>query len=262
MKRSIPSPLEHRHIVGMRVDATSYEDATQRILAWTATKTGKYVCASNVHMVMETYDRPTFAQIVNHADLVTPDGMPLVWGLRALGIGKAARVCGPTLTLTVCEAAAQTNIPIALYGGTAESLTAFTNFLVQKFPTIDIVCQISPPFRELTPAEDTAYTQQIVASKAQILFVGIGCPRQEIWMSEHRGRIPAVMLGVGAAFDFHSGRIKQAPLWMQQVGLEWLFRLMMEPKRLWKRYFKHNPRFVFLFLMQLLQNSVTKSHYR
>lgn len=260
MKVPTRSPLEHRHIVGMRVDATSYQDATDRILAWAATKTGKYVCASNVHMAMETYDRPTFAQVVNQADLVTPDGMPLVWGLRALGIAHATRVCGPTLTLTVCEAAAQQNVPIALYGGTPESLAAFTNFLVAKFPNIEIACQISPPFRELTPAEDAAYTQQIVDSQAQILFVGIGCPRQELWMAAHQDRIPAVMLGVGAAFDFHSGRIKQAPTWMQQVGLEWLFRLLMEPRRLWKRYFKHNPRFVFLFLMQLLKHSVAKSH--
>ncbi len=244
--------LEHRHIVGMRVDATSYEDATARIIDWAQTKVGKRVCAANVHMAMETYDSPTFAQVVNQADLVTPDGMPLVWGLRALGIERASRVCGPTLTLTVCAAAAQANLPIALYGGTAESLVAFADFLVQKFPKIEIACQISPPFRELTPAEDDAYTQQLIASGARILFVGIGCPRQEIWMAAHQSRIPAVMLGVGAAFNFHSGRVKQAPLWMQQTGLEWLFRLLMEPRRLWKRYFKQNPRFVLLFLRQLL----------
>jgi N-acetylglucosaminyldiphosphoundecaprenol N-acetyl-beta-D-mannosaminyltransferase len=243
--------LEYRNIIGMRVDATSYEDATERIIAGAISRVGKYVCAANVHMVMETYDSPAFAQVVNDADLVTPDGMPLVWGLRALGIKQAARVCGPTLTLSVCKAAAKNNVPIALYGGTEESLIAFTNFLREKFPQIDIACKISPPFRALSPAEDIAYTQQIVDSGAQILFVGIGCPRQEIWMAEHQHRIPAVMLGVGAAFDFHSGRIKQAPYWMQKVGLEWLFRLMMEPRRLWKRYFKHNPRFVFLFFKQL-----------
>jgi N-acetylglucosaminyldiphosphoundecaprenol N-acetyl-beta-D-mannosaminyltransferase len=244
--------LEYRDIIGMRVDATSYEDATERIITGANEKVGKYVCAANVHMVMETYDNPEFAKIVNHADIVTPDGMPLVWGLRALGVKNATRVCGPTLTLTVCEAAANKNVPIALYGGTEESLIAFTAFLVEKFPTINIVCQISPPFRAISPAEDLAYTQQIVDSGAQILFVGIGCPRQEIWMAEHQERIPAVMLGIGAAFDFHSGRIKQAPVWMQQVGLEWLFRLMMEPKRLWKRYFKHNPRFILLLLKQLI----------
>jgi N-acetylglucosaminyldiphosphoundecaprenol N-acetyl-beta-D-mannosaminyltransferase len=247
-------PLAHRHIVGMRVDATSYEDATARIVTWAKTKAGKRVCAANVHMVMETYDSPKFAEVVNHADLVTPDGMPLVWGLRALGVRDAARVCGPNLTLIVCEAAAQLKIPIALYGGTVESLVDFSTFLVEQFPAIEIVCQISPPFRELTPAEDTAYTQQIVASGARILFVGIGCPRQEIWMAAHQERIPAVMLGVGAAFNFYSGHVKHAPLWMQRIGLEWLFRLMMEPRRLWKRYFKQNPRFIWLFLKQLLSS--------
>lgn len=245
-------PLEHRHIIGMRVDATSYADATARIIIWARSKVGRRVCVANVHMAMETYDNPKFAEVVNHADLVTPDGMPLVWGLRALGIKQADRVYGPNLTLTVCEAAARMNIPMALYGGTEQSLVAFTNFLAKKYPGIEIVCQISPPFRELTPAEDTAYTRQIVASGAQILLVGIGCPRQEIWMAAHQDRIPAVMLGVGAAFNFHSGCVKQAPIWMQSIGLEWLFRLMMEPRRLWKRYFKQNPRFVFLFLKQLL----------
>ena len=248
----IPAP-EHRHIIGMRVDATSYEDATARIISWAKQRVGKCVCAANVHMAMEAHDDPKFARVLERADLVTPDGMPLVWGLRALGVKNPTRVCGPSLTLTVCEAAAQKQISIALYGGTPESLAAFTNFLVARFPQIDIVCQISPPFRELTPAEDTAYTQQLVESGAQILFVGIGCPRQELWISTHQERIPAVMLGVGAAFNFHSGRVKQAPVWLQQIGLEWLFRLMMEPRRLWKRYLKQNPRFVFLFVKQLLQ---------
>ncbi len=244
------APLESRSIVGMRVDATSYEDATRRVLVWAKRQESKYVCAANVHMAMETYDDSHFANIVNQAALVTPDGMPLVWGLTSLGVEGASRVYGPTLTLHVCEAAARQGVPIALYGGTSESLSDFVEFLQAKFPGIQIVCQISPPFRPLTPGEDETYTQQIVNSGAQILFVGIGCPRQEIWMHAHQGRIPAVMLGVGAAFDFYSGRVQQAPSWMQRIGMEWLFRLSREPKRLWKRYFKHNPRFVAFFLAQ------------
>jgi N-acetylglucosaminyldiphosphoundecaprenol N-acetyl-beta-D-mannosaminyltransferase len=243
--------LEHHKIVGMRVDVTSYEDATKRIIVWAQQHESKSVFASNVHMTMETYDDPKFAQVVNNADLVTPDGMPLVWALQALGSKNASRVYGPTLTLDVCQAAAKAGIKIALYGGTNESLVAFTNFLQERFSGINIVCQISPPFRSLTPEEDADYTKKIIDSGAQILFVGIGCPRQENWIAEHHSRIPAVMLGVGAAFDFHSGRVKQAPQWMQKVSLEWLFRLIMEPKRLWKRYFKHNPRFLFFFFMQL-----------
>ena len=245
-----PFPLEHRYALGMRIDATSYHDATRRIITWAKAGLSKYVCAANVHMTMETYDSSTFASVVNNAALVTPDGMPLVLALRALGIKNPSRVYGPTLTLHVCEAAALQGIPIALYGGTPSSLNSFVQFLRQRFPGIDVVCQISPPFRPLTPQEDEAYTQQIVASGAQILLVGIGCPRQEWWMWNHQGKIPAVMLGVGAAFDFHSGRVKQAPSWMQKLSLEWLFRLCMEPKRLWKRYFKHNPRFVIFFFIQ------------
>ena len=247
-----PSALDYRRIITMRVDATSYEDATQRILIWAKAKRSCYVCAANVHMTMECYDSPAFAQIVNSAALVTPDGMPLVWALRSLGVENPSRVYGPTLTLHVCEAAAQSNVPIGLYGGTSESLTAFSAFLHQQFPSLQIVCQITPPFRPVTDQEEWLYTQQIVESGAQILFVGIGCPKQESWMAAHQDLIPAVMLGVGAAFDFHSGRVKQAPAWMQKRGLEWLFRLSLEPKRLWKRYLLHNPRFVTLFLLQWL----------
>lgn len=256
------APLDHRSIVCMRVDATSYEDATQRVLTWAQERESCYVCASNVHMTMEVYDSPEFANVVNNSALVTPDGMPLVWALRALGIKDASRVYGPTLTLHICEAAAREGVPIGLYGGTPESLAAFVEFLQKRFPGIQIVCQISPPFRPITPKEDAAYTQQIVESGAQILFVGIGCPRQEFWMAAHKDRIPAVMLGVGAAFDFHSGRVKQAPSWMQKMGLEWLFRLFMEPKRLWKRYFKHNPRFVLFFLMQWIASKFGWSLFR
>lgn len=248
----------NRYILCMRVDATSYEDATQRILDWARTRASCYVCAANVHMTMEVYDKPAFAQIVNNAALVTPDGMPLVWALRALGIKDASRVYGPTLTLYVCKAAAQQNIAIGLYGGTSESLERFTAFLKKQFPRIRIVCQIAPPFRPITLEENSLYTQQIVASGAQILLVGIGCPKQEFWMAAHNHLIPAVMLGVGAAFDFHSGQVKQAPEWMQNIGLEWLFRLIQEPKRLWKRYMYNNPRFVLFFLSQLLTSKLLK----
>lgn len=244
-------PLEKRYVLGMRVDATSYSDATRRILNWAKAHESHYVCVSNVHMTMETYDNPEFAHLVNSASLVTPDGMPLVLALRGLGVKDASRVYGPTLTMHVCEAAAWEKVSIGLYGGTSESLAAFVAFLRSRFPGIQIVCQIAPPFRPLTPQEDAAYTQQIVEAGAQILFVGIGCPRQEFWMKDHHGQIPSVMLGVGAAFDFHSGRVKQAPSWMQRIALEWLFRLLMEPKRLWKRYLLHNPRFVLFFAQWL-----------
>jgi N-acetylglucosaminyldiphosphoundecaprenol N-acetyl-beta-D-mannosaminyltransferase len=247
-----PNPLLHRYILGMRVDITNYQDATEQILQWARLRKSCYICAANVHMTMTAYDKLEFARIINSAALVTPDGMPLVLALRALGVEKSSRVYGPTLTLNVCKAAAQSGVKIALYGGTAETLALLVVFLRKHFPGIQIVCQISPPFRSLTPEEDAIYTQQIARSGARIILAGIGCPKQELWMAAHKDRIPAVMIGVGATFDFYSGRVRQAPRWMQKLCLEWLFRLIMEPKRLWRRYVYNNPRFVFLFIMQWL----------
>ena len=243
----------------MRVDVTNYPDASSRIIHWADEGRSGYVCAANVHMVMETHDDPSFNQVVNAADLVTPDGMPLVWALRMMGVEHATRVYGPDLTLHVCAAAAKNNMPIGLYGGTEESLVDFERFLQERYPGIQIACKIAPPFRPLTPEEDAKYTEMINASGVKVLFVGIGCPKQEKWMAEHKSTIQAMMLGVGAAFDFHTGRVKQAPGWMQKIGMEWFFRLLMEPQRLWKRYFKHNPRFALLLAMQLLKMRFQKS---
>ena len=239
-----------REILGMRVDATSYSDATKRILNWASSGESRYVCVANVHMVMESYDSPIFKKIVNQADLITPDGTPLVWALRFLGISNATRVYGPTLTLHLCQAASEQGVPIALYGGTDDSLDSFVCFLKKSFRGIKIVCQIAPPFRPLTSEEDLFYSQKITESGAGITLVGIGCPKQEKWIAKHKGRIPSVMVGVGAAFDFHSGRVKQAPAWLQQIGMEWFFRMTMEPRRLWKRYLWNNPRFVGFFIRQ------------
>jgi N-acetylglucosaminyldiphosphoundecaprenol N-acetyl-beta-D-mannosaminyltransferase len=244
--------LASRHVLGMRVDDTSYEDAPRRVLRWVHLGRSAYVCVATVHMIMEAYDSAAFRQVVNEADLVTPDGRPLVWALKGLGVKNSTQVRGTDLTAHVVEQAAHENVPIGLYGGTPELLEAFVRILKTRFPKIRVVCQIAPPFRALTPEEDEAVTNEIVASGARILFVGIGCPKQEKWMATHKGRIPAVMLGVGAAFDFYTGRVPQAPHWMQVAGLEWIFRLLIDPRRLWKRYAKHNPRFVGLFLMQLL----------
>jgi N-acetylglucosaminyldiphosphoundecaprenol N-acetyl-beta-D-mannosaminyltransferase len=203
-------------------------------------------------MVMEAFDSDEFQQAVNGADLVTSDGRPLVWALKTLGVKGASQVRGTDLTTAVIERAAREKVPIGLYGGTPELLESFVEVLKARHPGIQVACKIAPPFRPLTPEEDEAVTREIVESGARILLVGIGCPKQEKWMVAHKERIYAVMLGVGAAFDFHTGRVRQAPRWMQVAGLEWVFRLLMDPKRLWKRYAKHNPRFVGLFLLQLL----------
>lgn len=244
-------------ILGTRVDCTSYPLATRQIVEWAMEAESQYVCAANVHMVMEAHDDADFGRVVNRAALVTPDGMPLVWTMRLMGIKGQERVYGPDLTLHVAQAAAQSGIPIGLYGGTPEALEGLANHLQDRFPGLKIVYRFSPPFRTLSQEEQERVLEEIAKSGARILLVGLGCPRQERWMAEHRGRVKAVMLGIGAAFDIHSGAKAQAPRWMQRAGLEWLFRLISEPRRLWRRYLYHNPRFLLLVILQLLRHHRT-----
>jgi len=239
-------------ILGVRVDPTSYSAATAQIVAWAANHESRYVCVANVHMIMEAYDSPGFTEIVNAADLITPDGMPLVWTLRHLGYPDQERVYGPDLTLHLVDAAAKQNIPIGFYGGAPETLHRLTDVLTRRLPSLRIAYSFSPPFHPLAPDEDQGVIREINMSGARILFVGLGCPKQERWMAEHKGRISAVMVGVGAAFDYYGGTKRQAPAPMQKLGLEWLFRLIQEPGRLWRRYLYHNPRFMGLVLAQIL----------
>ena len=239
-------------VLNMRVDATSYSHATQNILKWSQSNESRYVCMANVHMTMEAYDDTEFSKVVNDADLVTPDGMPLVWILRWKGIRRQERVCGPELTLRLCEDLARSRVPVGFYGSSPDTLAELVGSLKSRIPGLEVVYTHSPPYRELSAEEDEHVVQEINRTGARVLFVGLGCPKQERWMARHRGHVNAVMLGVGAAFDFHAGKIQQAPKWMQRAGLEWSFRLIMEPRRLWQRYFKHNPRFVGLIAMELI----------
>jgi N-acetylglucosaminyldiphosphoundecaprenol N-acetyl-beta-D-mannosaminyltransferase len=241
-----------QYILGSRVDHINYDELIQRVMDWAQDERSHYVCAATAHMIMEAYDSDEFRQILNSADLITPDGMPLVWLLRWLGGKEQEQVCGPQFTTVICEAAAQNQIPIGFYGGSPETLRDMVSNLKKNFPDLNIVYVYSPPYRPLTPAEDAAISREIQNSGAKILFVGLGCPKQERWMAGHKNRFDAVMLGVGAAFDFHAGRLKRAPRWIRKLGFEWVFRLMMEPRRLWKRYLKHHPRFMALVTMQLL----------
>lgn len=242
----------HPYILKTRVDATSYQDACDRIQTWAAARTSCYVVAANVHVVMSAYWNRSFQKIVNAAALVTPDGMPLVLGLRLLGNKEQSRVYGPDLMLAWCDRAAQLQIPIYLYGGTEATLEKLRYNLEQRFPGLAIAGSHAPPFRPLSPDEEAADIARIQASGAPVVFVGLGCPKQEKWMARQQGKLSAVMVGVGAAFSFHSGEVSQAPRWMMAWGLEWLYRLAMEPGRLWKRYLLHNPAFVVLFGWQLL----------
>ena len=242
--------VSDRFILGTRIDATSYAAATEQVLAWAGEGRSRCVCVANVHMVMECYDAPDYRKLVNGADMVTPDGMPLVWALKRLGVPGASRVYGPTLTLHVCEVAARSGVPVGFYGGTAEVLADLVPRLKERFEGLEVEYAYSPPFRPLNAEEDAAVVKEIRASGVRILFVGLGCPRQERWMAEHLEALDVVMLGVGAAFDFHAGRVRQAPAWLQDRGLEWAFRFAVEPRRLWRRYVKHNPRFAVLFALQ------------
>lgn len=246
------SELQSRNIVAIRVDATSYADATNRIIARAEAGESAYVCVANVHMTMEAHDDTSFQHVVNNADLVVPDGMPLVWALRRLGLKFASRVRGPDLVLHVAERAASKGLPVGIYGGSPRVAEEFSMVLRQRFPGLQIPIVISPPFRALSEAERLAMAEEIRNSGARIVFVGLGCPKQEKWMARNVDNIGAVLIGVGAAFDFHTGNLKEAPSWMQNSGLEWLFRLVQEPRRLWRRYAVHNPRFIWLFIRQLI----------
>ena len=242
-------------ILGMHVHAITYAGSTAVVCNWAEQAEARYVCAANVHMVMEAWDDPAFRAFVNAADLVTPDGMPLVWVLRRKGHSLRDRVYGPTLMRWVVAEAAKRGIPVGFLGGAPEVLAALVRNVRADFPGVSVAFQHSPPFRALSADEDRALVRQINASGARILFVGLGCPAQERWMAAHAAGtehpVRAVMLGVGAAFDFHAGTLRQAPAWMQRRGLEWVFRLAVEPRRLWKRYLRHNPRFAVLAVMEL-----------
>ncbi|WP_426990948.1 WecB/TagA/CpsF family glycosyltransferase [Cupriavidus sp. 30B13] len=188
----------------------------------------------------------------------TPDGAPVAWMLRCLGYPTQERINGPDLMLRYCSHAEQTGESIFLYGGRIETLLLLEQRLKEDFPSLRIAGMHSPPFRKLTEEEDREIVEKINNSGASTVWVSLGCPKQEQWMADHRGRIKAVMIGVGAAFDYHAGTVRRAPLWMQMRGLEWLHRLCSEPSRLWKRYLVTNSIFVGLALSQLLLAPLTK----
>jgi N-acetylglucosaminyldiphosphoundecaprenol N-acetyl-beta-D-mannosaminyltransferase len=214
-----------------------------------------WLTAAAVNLVMSARDDPDTMRAVLGATLAVPDGQPLVWALRLLGHARATRVYGPDLMERYCAHAATTSTPIYLYGGRSEkALGLLTERLRERFPGLSIVGGFSPPFRPLTAEEQERVAAKIDGSGAKVVWVGTGQPKQELWMSEMRPRLAAPLLvGVGAAFDFHAGIVSQAPRWMQRNGLEWIYRLSREPRRLWRRYASQNPRFVVAFARQYLR---------
>jgi N-acetylglucosaminyldiphosphoundecaprenol N-acetyl-beta-D-mannosaminyltransferase len=243
------------------VDATSYRHATGQVLDWAAAGESRYVCVATVNNLIEGCDDPGYNALMEAADLVTPDGMPLVWALRLLGVPDASRVYGPDLTPLVCEEAARRGVPVGFYGGQDDVLDDLAASLTTRYPGLRIAYRWSPPFRPLTTEEEARVADDLVRSGTRVLFVGLGTPKQERWMADHKG-LPMVMLGVGAAFDFLSGRKRQAPRALQGLGLEWLYRLAHEPRRLWRRYLYRNPRFVALFAAQLLRQRQSRRSTR
>jgi N-acetylglucosaminyldiphosphoundecaprenol N-acetyl-beta-D-mannosaminyltransferase len=240
-------------VLTMDVDVTDLTKAVTRIENLVSLDQGAYVCVSNVHMCMETFDSEEFRDLVRSADLVVPDGRPVFWAQRLLGAGAAKQVRGQDIMNSLCEKSAARGLKIGLYGGSSDQvLNQVKQQLKETFPGIKIAYSYSPPFRLLTDAEDEQVVNDINAAAVDILFVGIGCPKQERWMAEHLASLQCVMLGVGAAYDFISGSKKHAPRWMQTVGMEWVFRLLSEPTRLWQRYLKQNPRFIYHFVWQWL----------
>lgn len=214
---------------------------------------GGYVCFSTVHMVMESFDDDAYAARVNAADLIVTDGMPLVWMQRLMGRRDATRVRANDLMIALCQYAAANSMSVGFYGGKQAVIDAIKHRARNEMPNLNIAYAYSPPFRPLTDDEDAAIVDQINAAKPDILFMGLGCPKQENWMSAHRDRVSAVMLGVGASFDFFAGNVSECPPWLGRLGLEWLYRLYQEPRRLWRRYLILNPRFIWNAAKQLVR---------
>lgn len=238
-------------ILGIKTDSLSLDVAIERILVWSRIHESRYVTVSNVHVVVTASRDASYGQVINGADMAIPDGAPVAWMLRRLGFANQSRISGPDLMWELCKKCAIEGLSVFFYGSTEATLTALNNRLLRAFPNLLIEGLESPPFRSLTVNEDTAITDRINASGTGIVFVGLGCPKQERWMAGHRGRVNAVMIGVGAAFDFHAGTVRRAPLWMRDNGLEWLYRLALEPARLWKRYLVTNTLFIILAARQL-----------
>jgi N-acetylglucosaminyldiphosphoundecaprenol N-acetyl-beta-D-mannosaminyltransferase len=239
-------------IVGIPLAVSDYEEVVAWMGAVIEADARAYVTAAAVNLVMSAREQPETMTAVLGATLAVPDGMPLVWALRALGHGTATRVYGPDLMLSFCAYAASRAIPMYLYGGRDEAaLALLTRRLRERFPGLQIAGGHSPPFRELTAAEEEQVATDIERSGAKVVWVGTGQPKQERWMHRMRPRLETPLLvGVGAAFDFHAGLVPQAPRWMQRAGLEWIYRLSREPRRLWRRYARYNPRFVAAFARQ------------
>jgi N-acetylglucosaminyldiphosphoundecaprenol N-acetyl-beta-D-mannosaminyltransferase len=239
-------------VLGTRIDAVSEKECVDTMIRWARRGEARYVCACNVHSVVSARRDPAFARVLAEADLCVPDGAPVAWSLRRSGFRRQQRVAGPDIMWHCLQRAAQDQLPVFFYGATQTTLAALIGRLRHELPDLRIAGSFAPPFRRLTSEEDRLIIESIRRSGARLVFVALGCPKQEAWMRSHRKALPGVALGAGAAFDFLAGTQERAPRWIRAAGLEWAHRLWQEPRRLWRRYFVTNTLFLAWTLRELL----------
>ncbi|MDJ0496952.1 MAG: WecB/TagA/CpsF family glycosyltransferase [Acidimicrobiia bacterium] len=245
-------------VVGIPISTTSYEEVMATISARPEDR-GVSVAVCNVHSVMSARRDAKLRDAVAGAEIATPDGVPLVWALRWTGHPEQQRVYGPELMRRALVDSASLGWKHYLYGSSRATLDRLRKAISEFAPDAEIVGAVSPPFRELTPDEHDEALARITASGADVVWVGLGMPKQELWMHHAKQSLPGIaLLGVGAAFDFLAGTVKQAPAWMQRTGFEWLYRLLQEPRRLWRRYIWNNPAYLMLLAWQVLRSRIGK----
>ncbi|NJN86260.1 MAG: WecB/TagA/CpsF family glycosyltransferase [Leptolyngbyaceae cyanobacterium SL_7_1] len=242
------------NVIGFPVTALSFDAQIDLMLQWASDRLSKVVCVANVHMLMEAHSNSEFASVLSNADVVTPDGMPLVWLMNVLGNYRQDRVAGMDILLALGQRMPTSNVSVFFLGSDRTTLQRIRNRLNREFPRLRIAGMEPLPFRPLTPEEDEAIVEKINRSGAGIVLVSLGCPKQEIWIHQHRGRIKGVMIGLGGAFPVYAGIHKWAPMWMRRTGFEWFYRLIQEPRRLWKRYYNTIPPFVYLATKQVMSD--------
>jgi N-acetylglucosaminyldiphosphoundecaprenol N-acetyl-beta-D-mannosaminyltransferase len=230
-----------------------YEDFIHSIIDLAEAKTSSSICVANVHMVVSAFRNKQFSSVVENAEIVTPDGMPLTWAMKFLYGGRYQRVAGMDLLPDLLQQASEKKLPVFFYGGTDEMLHQTASYLKQNFPPLLVAGMYSPPFRVITKQEEEDIVETINNSSAKIVFVVLGCPKQELWMEQMKGKLQTVMIGIGGALPVMIGMQKRAPNWMQQSGLEWFYRLCQEPRRLFKRYAVTNSLFLLLVFQKFVR---------
>lgn len=250
--------MKRKKVLSIDLSVGEYRTFVDNIIDLSLKKRSSYVCVANVHMVIESHGNSDYADIVNGAEIITPDGMPLAKMLRYLYKIKQERVAGMDIFPDLLSEAEKQKIPTYFFGSSEKVLKKIEQKALYEFPKLIIAGLFSPPFRKLSESEENEIVKKINYSNASLIFVALGCPKQEIWMKRMKGKINGVMVGVGGAFPVYAGITKRAPLWMQKTSLEWLFRMIQEPGRLWKRYLVTNSKFIFLSLIELIRIRVLK----